>query len=127
MRKVPILYLLLAVILFAGWFWTRNYSAKTIENKEFTSKINRLIYTKHGRCRMKCRNITEAEVKEIILHGSINPAKSAPADKPCPTIAVEGYSSTDQQHIRVVIADCKNELKLVTCIDLDKNHRCSCY
>ena len=76
---------------------------------------------------MDCRQITEAEVKEIILQGRINQQKSDPADKPCPTYAIEGYSSQDNQHIRVVVADCQTTLKLVTCIDLDKDHRCSCY
>ena len=126
MRKAPILYFLLVLLLLAGWFLTRTNNSQPTENNRFANKISNLVLTKHGRCRMNCRQITEAEVKEIILQGRINPQKSDPADIPCPTYAIEGYSSQDKQHIRVVVADCQSALKLVTCIDLDKDHRCSC-
>lgn len=127
MRKAPILYFLLVLLLLAGWFLTRTNNSQPTENNRFADKVSKLVYTKHGRCRMDCRQITEAEVREIILQGRINQQKSDPADKPCPTYAIEGYSSQDNQHIRVVVADCQSALKLVTCIDLDKDHRCSCY
>lgn len=127
MRKAPILYFLLGLLLVSGWFLTRKNTAQPAENNRFADKVDQLVYTKHGRCRMDCRQITAAEVKEIILQGKINQQKSDPADKPCPTYAIEGYSSQDKQHIRVVVADCQTALKLVTCIDLDKDHRCSCY
>ncbi len=75
---------------------------------------------------MECRHISEQEVKEIIRNGQVNLQKSAPDDRPCPTVAIEGYSNTDRQHIRLILADCETALKLVTCIDLEKDYSCTC-
>jgi hypothetical protein len=71
----------------------------------------KLEYTKHGECRMKCRNITEAEIKH---------------DKPYPTYAIEG-STTEGQSLRIIIADCDTISKVVTAIDLKMEHdSCDC-
>src|SRR3954462_3185913 len=35
-----------------------------------------LIYTKHARCRMDCRHISEADIKEVLREGHVNEAKS---------------------------------------------------
>ncbi|WPQ62468.1 DUF4258 domain-containing protein [Chitinophaga sancti] len=86
----------------------------------------RLTYTKHARCRMDCRQITEREVAEILETGQINTEKSNPRDLPCPTYALEGYSD-DGQHLRIVFAPCSGETKVVTCIDLDKEWQCDCH
>src|SRR5690349_16648487 len=57
---------------------------------------DRIIYTKHALCRMKCRQIDEREVKEILASGRINDAKSEPAGKPDPKFALEGGTSDKQ-------------------------------
>lgn len=126
MRKPALIYLLIALTLVAVYLLTRDTTPQPAENKSFAQKIEHLTFTRHGKCRMACRQITEAEVRDIILNGSINAGKSDPRDRPCPTIALEGYSQADNQHIRVVVADCPTELKLVTCIDLDQDHQCTC-
>jgi len=84
-----------------------------------------LEYTKHALCRMDCRHITEEEIKYILLNGKISYRKSDVNDKPCPTYAVEGYS-TENQHLRVVFAQCDHSTKVVTCIDLDHDFECHC-
>lgn len=84
-----------------------------------------LTFSKHALCRMACRNITEAEVKEILETGKINTEKSNPRDLPCPTFALEGYSDQGQ-HLRIVFAPCNQETRVVTCIDLDKEWQCDC-
>ncbi len=85
----------------------------------------RLIYTKHGECRMKCRHISEAEIKAILQQGKINHRKSKPADYPCPSFAVEG-DTKDGQEVRIVFAKCDKVTKVVTAIDLGKNYNCHC-
>ncbi|ATL49568.1 hypothetical protein COR50_21635 [Chitinophaga caeni] len=82
-------------------------------------------YTKHARCRMECRHVSEEEVAEIYREGKVNRAKSDPGDKPCPTIAKEGYSD-DGQHLRIVFANCGQVIKVITCIDLEKDWTCDC-
>lgn len=85
-----------------------------------------LVYTKHARCRMDCRKIDESEVKEILEKGTINNDKSDPADKPCPSYALEG-TTHDNQRVRIVFASCNtDEVKVVTCIDLDTDWECAC-
>ncbi len=79
----------------------------------------KLEYTKHGECRMKCRGITEAEIKQILKTGKINYDKSEVHDFPCPTYAIEGTTS-DGQSLRIVIADCDTISSVVTAIDLNR-------
>ncbi len=74
---------------------------------------------------MGCRHITQNEVEEIMRNGKINYKKTDVKDTPCPTYAVEGYTS-DQQHVRIVFAQCDYKTKVVTSIDLDKDWECNC-
>jgi len=89
-------------------------------------QIPPLVYTKHARCRMDCRQVDESEVMEILAQNNINPKKSKTSDKPCPSYAYEGISH-DKQHLRIVVAKCDKNWKVVTCIDLDTDYSCSCY
>jgi hypothetical protein len=57
--------------------------------------------------------------------GTINYKKSDLKDKPCPTYAVEGIGN-DNQHIRVVVGNCKKEAVIITVIDLNEEHECDC-
>ena len=97
-----------------------------VDNESFTRSPVELQYTRHARCRMDCRQITEAEVRDILANGSINTRKSDPADKPCPTWALEGYTRQDGQHVRIVFAQCSGVTRVVTCIDLDREFNCNC-
>lgn len=85
-----------------------------------------LQYTRHARCRMGCRFISETEVSDILLHGAVNKAKSDPAGRPCATYALEGYTQQDHQHVRIIFAPCGQAIRVVTCIDLDHDFSCNC-
>ncbi|HEX6179629.1 MAG TPA: DUF4258 domain-containing protein, partial [Chitinophagaceae bacterium] len=80
---------------------------------------------KHARCRMDCRQITAAEVEDIMQKGKINYRKSNVKANPCPVYALEGYT-VDNQHVRIVFGQCDNKTKVITCIDLDKEWQCHC-
>ena len=81
-------------------------------------------YSKHSKCRMNCRHISEAEVKDILKNGTINYKKSELQGAECSKkYAVEGYSS-DKQHLRIVFAPCKEEVTVITCIDLETEWEC---
>lgn len=120
---------LVTVILFAGCEQSGSIESRRSLQKSAQSaqkaEIPRLYYTKHARCRMACRHIDETEVREIISANHINVKKTQVNNRPCPTYAYEGYSH-DQQHLRIVIARCAQEWKVVTCIDLDKEQDCTC-
>ena len=94
-------------------------------NRGFDRRTSFIEYTQHARCRMECRQITEEEVKEIMETGKINYRKTDVHDRPCPTYAVEGVTQ-DNQHVRIVFAQCDFKTKVVTTIDLDKEWTCAC-
>lgn len=141
-KYIPVLFL--SLLLLAGWQqrWWKSSSksagpvAKPVvargaldDKNTGNAVINRhaqLEYTKHAICRMGCRQVTTGEVEEILAVGKINLEKSNPKDHPCPTYALEGYS-TEGQHLRIIIAPCDSEhAKVITCIDLDKDWACNC-
>jgi hypothetical protein len=88
--------------------------------------FQRLEYTNHGECRMKCRNISEGELKQVLKSGKVNYDKSEVHGKPCPTYAVEGITATGKK-LRIVIADCDSISRVVTAIDLKmEQDSCDC-
>ena len=94
-------------------------------NKRSEWRYQPLEYTAHAKCRMQCRQISEAEVSEILRSGTINYKKSNLNDKPCPTYAIEG-NTNDGQKVRIVFAACKTNTRVVTTIDIGKEHECDC-
>src|SRR5690606_20141643 len=101
-------------------------TSKTINrNRGFDRRVSFIGYTNHGRCRMQCRRISQAEVKEIMQNGKINYNKSDVKAKPCPEYALEGTTS-DNQRVRIVFAQCDKKSKVITVIDLGKDWTCNC-
>lgn len=103
-------------------------SGRTRSN-ESEAKFNRngkdLYFTKHAKCRMKCRHITQQEVKEILSEGTINYNKSNLKDPKGPTYALEG-NTDDGQHVRIIFAPKQTRLTVVTVIDLENEYECNC-
>jgi len=94
-------------------------------DRGFDRRTSYLEYTRHAQCRMDCRHIDSSEVEEIMREGVINYRKSDVHAHPCPTYALEG-TTHDQQHVRIVFAQCDNKTKVVTTIDLDQEWQCHC-
>lgn len=94
-------------------------------NQKLLSK--KLIYTKHARCRMECRHISEKEVAYVLKNGKVNMVKSDVDNAPCPKYAIEGETAT-KERVRIVFADCPDATKVVTTIDLknDDDRNCHC-
>jgi hypothetical protein len=95
------------------------------DNDVINRHPDRLIYTKHARCRMNCRHIDEAEVQEILQEGRINYRKSEPAGRPDPKYALEG-TTRDGQQVRIVFAPAKRGMVVITVIDLGTEWSCDC-
>jgi Domain of unknown function (DUF4258) len=81
-------------------------------------------FTKHARCRMKCRHISQEEVKEIVLRADVNYKKSELNAVEGPKYALEGVTSGDKQHVRIIVAPKKRHLTIVTVIDLENEWEC---
>jgi hypothetical protein len=81
-------------------------------------------FTKHARCRMKCRHITQEEVKEIVMKANVNYNKSDLDAAQGPKYAMEGITRNDRQHVRIIVAPKERHLTIVTVIDLDEDWNC---
>ena len=117
--------ILLIILIITVWFWKQSNSPESYSNKDSFRNTTHLILTKHAKCRMDCRHITEDEIREIIHDGKVNYSKSGPGTKGDETYALEGYSD-EHQHLRIVVAPENDGLVVITCIDLDKEWACNC-
>ena len=81
-------------------------------------------FTKHARCRMKCRHISQDEVKEIVQRADVNYRKSELDAPEGPKYALEGVTSRDKQHVRIIVAPKQRHLTIVTVIDLENEWEC---
>ena len=134
MRKLIRIILLVAAITVIIYILRRGPGSETRGEKAksergYDSRINRnparIIYTKHARCRMNCRQIDESEVKEILAEGVVNEQKSEPRSDPDPKYALEGITR-DQQRVRIIFADAEKGMVVVTVIDLENEWSCNC-
>lgn len=87
------------------------------------SKIN---YSNHARCRMKCRNIDEKEVTDLIKTGKINYSKSDLNEEECKNKYALESNSRDNQNLRIIVSPCGSEETIITVIDLNKEWKCNC-
>ncbi|MBZ5856346.1 DUF4258 domain-containing protein [Flavihumibacter profundi] len=126
MRKNQLIVVFILVMLAAGVFYLNRNSSQIVENDYFNRNVSHLQYSRHARCRMDCRHVSEAEVMDILKNGRMNQQKTRPDDRPCPSFALEGYSIQDHQHLRIVFAQCDDITRVVTCIDLDHDFECDC-
>jgi hypothetical protein len=106
-------------------------SATTEKNKQSTTTTNspgldrraKLFFTKHAKCRMACRKITQEEVRDIFYNGKINYSKSDLDNAKGATYAVEGVTD-DRQRVRIIFAPKQKHTSVVTVIDLENEHAC---
>jgi hypothetical protein len=118
--------LIAIVLLIVAVFFIINRSGRDpYEIKGFDRDPADLVYTKHARCRMDCRGITEDEVKQILVKGEVNYGKSEPEAKPDPKYALEGITA-DGQQVRIVFAPDHGKVVVITAIDLGKEWPCNC-
>ena len=100
-------------------------SPESSTDEGLSRNIARIIYTRHARCRMDCRQIDVAEVEEILQKGEINYQKSDLRSAPDPKYALEGRTH-DGQHVRIVFANSQRGPVVITVIDLEKEWACNC-
>ena len=115
--------LVLLVLLFVV-FIIRRWN-EPVKKEAFDRNPATLIYTRHALCRMECRQIDKNEIREIMTKGIINFNKSNRRDRPCPTFALQGKTSTGEK-LRVIFAQCAAETKVITCYNLEEDFACDC-
>ncbi|MFY7898997.1 MAG: DUF4258 domain-containing protein [Chitinophagaceae bacterium] len=103
-----------------------NHPQPLAEQRGLNRNPSIINYSKHARCRMACRKISEDEVMDILQNGKINYKKSDLKAAVCKKrYAVEGISK-DQQLLRIIFAPCQTEITVITCIDLGTDWECDC-
>jgi hypothetical protein len=100
-------------------------SPESVNDRGLSRNVSRIIYTRHAKCRMDCRNIDVAEVEEILQNGEINYGKSDLRSDPDPKYALEGRTP-DGQNVRIVFANSPRGPVVITVIDLGKEWACNC-
>lgn len=124
MKSRPqLISILLLVLLFLA-FIIRRWN-EPVKKEVFDRYPATLTYSKHALCRMQCRQIDESEVEEIMQRGIINFNKSNRRDRPCPTFALQGKTSSGEK-LRVIFAQCPSETTVVTCYNLEEEFSCDC-
>lgn len=113
--------LLIAVVVKKGCHFSNNNV--TTNDTRFDRHPAELFFSKHAKCRMRCRQITQQEVWEILSNGKINYNKSELDAPQGPKYALEGYSH-EHQHIRAIFAPHEKHMTVVTVIDLDYDWPC---
>lgn len=94
-------------------------------NRGFDRTLSFIEYTEHARCRMKCRQISQEDVEDIMRSGQVNYRKSDLNDRPCPVYAIQGYTRTNE-HLRIIFGQCDKKTKVITCYNLDQDFECQC-
>jgi hypothetical protein len=74
---------------------------------------------------MDCRHIHSEDIKEIMQRGIIIFNKTNMNDRPCPTFAIQGYT-TQHENLRVIFAQCRETTKVITCYNLKQDFECHC-
>jgi hypothetical protein len=126
-----ILFIAAAALLF--WIKTNQRGEKkakqiAVENtgkkEPFVRDTALLVYSRHAKCRMGCRQIDKEEVQDILLNGKIN-FQRVEEDAEGITYPIEGLTQ-DRQYVRIVFAPKTNAIVVVTAIDLEKEWPCDC-
>jgi hypothetical protein len=122
-NRSQLISILLLVLLFVA-FIIRRWN-EPVKKEAFDRYPVTLTYSKHARCRMQCRQIDENEVQEIMHKGIINFNKSNRRDRPCPTFALQGQTSSGER-LRIIFAQCPSKTTVVTCYNLEEEFSCDC-
>lgn len=118
--SIPAVLLILVFAVFMIRRWN-----EPVKKEAFDRHPPAVIYTKHALCRMDCRHINKEEINEIIEKGIINFNKTSLRDRPCPTFALQGRTSSGE-NLRVIFAQCPTETKVITCYNLEEEFECHC-
>lgn len=124
MKQKNVFFVLFVLLLVFGYFLKRRWH-EPAAREALDRHPAHLSYTRHARCRMDCRHISEADIQAVLDHGVINLAKSDSHDRPCPTLAVQGETEGGES-IRVILAQCPAETRIITCYNLHREFECHC-
>jgi hypothetical protein len=74
-------------------------------------------YSEHGTCMLQCRNITPAELHELMKTAKVNYDESDVHAKPFATYAIE-TTTTEGKQLRVFVTDIDTVTQITSILDL---------
>lgn len=90
----------------------------------FYRDTNNIVYTTTAVCQMKCFDIREKDVEQIISKGIINFSRSN-RQQSCPTFTLQGQVVNGTTLVTVV-AQCSGQSTVLYCTLLHVQKKCSC-
>lgn len=90
----------------------------------FNRDANNILYNATAVCQMKCFNIDEKDVAQIITSGIINFSQSN-RQQACPTFLIQG-SAVSGATVVIVVAQCRKKSTVVHCAVLHAQKNCEC-
>lgn len=124
MKPRNVILTLFLILLFSGIFLCRKWQEPSrIEALERAPK--QLLYGPKANCEMKCQQISEADIKQVLQKGVILLNKSNRFGRPCPTFAVQGAIQGGNT-LRVIFEECREGTRVLTCTQLKSDFKCQC-
>lgn len=84
-----------------------------------------ITYSEKANCQMKCSDISQDAITELITSGDVNFGESDVHGEPCPSYVIEGETPTGRS-LRLVLAKCDSISDLTSITDISKKHDCPC-
>jgi Domain of unknown function (DUF4258) len=118
--------LLLLIVAFAVLKFALPGGRGPVDTCAWTERVpvDELVYVAHARCRMACRDIDQALVQDVYLHGEINCRKNSMSNGHH-RYALEKKDDRGDM-IRVIVEDDDDKHVIITVIRLDRDDNCSC-
>jgi len=115
----------LGLVLTYGFFHDRYPT--WLPGSRVLEEINRteVSYSQKAICLMKCGNISEEGVREILKDGDVDFSASETRAKPCPSYIIEGETK-EGQSLRVIIVKCDSTTTVLEASDFGRKYECSC-
>ena len=78
-----------------------------------------------GACQVKCLNISEETIKDLMANGNVNFSESQVHNSECPVYAVEGDGFPEGE-LKAFFKKCDSLTILASVSYIDKSNRCAC-
>jgi hypothetical protein len=114
--------LLILIILFV--FFIRLWHEPK-RREVFTRSLEHITITTYGKCRMECMQVNINEVKQVIRKGILIMDRSYRRKYPCTVFILQGMSENNRS-IRLVVAQCRDEVEVVNCYIPGDLKECNC-
>lgn len=123
MKSRNVVFTLLLILLLLAWAVIRRWQEPKV--KEAFNRTVSLQYAAFALCQLQCKNISKAQVAEVMKKGLIHYNKSNRRRWPCPTYVVQARTE-NRRNLRVVFEQCDSKTVVLAADDLETKDSCHC-